>query len=36
MQAIRRIVKRESIKVVNVPEEFGDSLEILGLLLHDA
>jgi len=29
MQAIRKIVKRESIKAVHVPEEFGDNVEIL-------
>lgn len=29
MQAIREIVKRESIKAVHVPEEFGDNVEIL-------
>ena len=31
MQAIRQIVKRESIKAVYVPEEFGDNVEILVL-----
>ncbi len=29
MQAIRQIVKRESIKSVLVPEEFGENVEIL-------
>lgn len=31
MQVIRQIVKRESIKAVFVPEEFGDNVEILVL-----
>ena len=31
MQAIRQIVKRESIKAVFVPEDFGDNVEILVL-----
>jgi hypothetical protein len=29
MQAVRKIVKRESIKSVFVPEEFGDRVEII-------
>jgi len=29
MQVIRKIVKRESIKSVFVPEEFGDRVEII-------
>ncbi len=29
MQAIRQIVKRESIKSVFVPEEFGENVEVL-------
>ncbi len=36
MQAIRQIVKRESIKVVYVPEEFGDNVEILVLPMNKA
>jgi hypothetical protein len=35
MQAIRQIVKRESIKAVFVPEEFGDNVEILVLPLKE-
>ena len=31
MQAIRRIVKRKSIKAVSVPQEFGDTVEIIVL-----
>ena len=31
MQIIRKIVKRESIKSVFVPEEFGDRVEIIVL-----
>ncbi len=31
MQAIRQVVKRESIKSVFVPEEFGENVEILVL-----
>ncbi len=31
MQGIRQIVKRESIKSVFVPEEFGENVEILVL-----
>jgi len=33
MQAIRKIVKRESIKSIFVPEEFGDRVEIIVLPL---
>ncbi len=31
MQAIRQVVRRESIKSVFVPEEFGENVEILVL-----
>lgn len=31
MQAVRKIVKRESIKSIFVPEEFGDRVEIIVL-----
>lgn len=31
MQVVRKIVKRESIKSVFVPEEFGDRVEIIVL-----
>ena len=31
MQVIRKIVKRESIKSISVPEEFGDRVEIIVL-----
>ncbi len=30
-QAIRQIVKRESIKAVSVPENFGDMVEVIVL-----
>lgn len=30
-QAIRQIVKRETIKAVSVPEDFGDMVEIIVL-----
>ena len=33
MQVIRKIVKRESIKSIFVPEEFGDRVEIIVLPL---
>lgn len=33
MQVIRKIVKRESIKSIYVPEEFGDRVEIIVLPL---
>ena len=35
MQAVRKIVKRESIKSVFVPEEFGDRVEIIVLPIQD-
>ena len=33
MQVVRKIVKRESIKSIFVPEEFGDMVEIIVLPL---
>ena len=33
MQVVRKIVKRESIKSIFVPEEFGDRVEIIVLPL---
>jgi len=33
MQVVRKIVKRESIKSVFVPEEFGDRVEVIVLSL---
>ena len=35
MQAIRRIVKRKSIKAVSVPQEFGDTVEIIVLSVKE-
>ncbi len=34
MQAIRQVVRRESIKSVFVPEEFGENVEILVLPIN--
>lgn len=31
MQVLRKIVKRESIKSISVPEEFGDMVEVIVL-----
>ena len=36
MQVIRKIVERESIKVVSVPAEFGDTVEIIVLPVQEA
>lgn len=34
MQAIRKIVNRKAVKVIDIPEEFGDEVEIIVLPLE--
>lgn len=36
MQVIRKIVERANIKVVSVPAEFGDTVEIIVLPVQEA
>lgn len=36
MQVIRKIVERANIKVISVPEEFGDTVEIIVLPVREA